>query len=107
MSLTWPYKDPDEVLDYDVDWTNRLYDAGELALVESGQTVVPNDVILDSTFTMPEGSLVKDSASFISTATKIWLSGGDEGQTYLIVNEITTVGGRTMDQTMKLKIKSK
>lgn len=107
MALTWPFKDPDEVLDYDVDWTNRLYDADELALVNAGQTVVPEDTILTSTFTLPDGSLVKNSQAFSSTATKIWLSGGDEGLTYLIVNEITTAGGRTMDQTMKLKIKTK
>jgi hypothetical protein len=39
--------------------------------------------------------------------TKVWLSGGADGQSYLVLNRITTVGGRTMDQTMKLKVKSK
>ncbi len=24
MALSWPFKDPDEVLDYQIDWTARL-----------------------------------------------------------------------------------
>lgn len=108
MALSWPAKDPDEVLDYDIDWTSRLYSADELDRVSAGETVVPADTIVTSTFTLPSDiALVKDSESNGTTATKIWLSGGTEGQTYLIVNEIVTAGGRTMDQTVKLKIKSK
>jgi hypothetical protein len=107
MSLPWPVKDPDEVLDYDVDWTQRLYSADELDQVAAGATVVPADTIASSQFTLPAGTLVANSSSFTSVRTKVWLSGGADGQSYLVLNRITTVGGRTMDQTMKLKVKSK
>lgn len=106
MSLKWPNKDPDEVLDYDIDWTNRLYSAAELALVAAGQTVVPADTIATSTFTLPVG-ITANSTSNTTTATKVWISGGAEGMSYSILNEIVTAGGRRMDQTVKLKIKSK
>lgn len=108
--LTWDAKDPDEVLDYDIDWTQRLYSADELDRFNSGQTVVPADHIASSEFHLPEGaSLIANSSSFTATATKVWLSGGDLNlaEPYEILNRITTTGGRTMDQTVRLKIKSK
>jgi hypothetical protein len=90
--LRWPYKDPDEVLDYEIDWSARLN----------------GDTIASSTFTLPPGAtLVADDATNTTTSTKIWLSGGTEGQTYFVMNEVVTSAGRTMDQTVKIKIKTK
>ncbi|QDP20668.1 hypothetical protein [Bradyrhizobium cosmicum] len=113
---TWPAKDPDEILDYDLDWTMRLYSADELALVApdllglvptSELVPQPADTIASSSFTLPSGTLVANSSSYTSTHTKVWLAGGAEGESYLVQNRITTAGGRTMDQTVKLKVKSK
>lgn len=103
---SWPFKDPDEVLDYDIDWTQRLYSESELAQFDAGADVDPVDTIASSTFTLPVG-IVATTSSFSDTATKVWLSGGTEGETYLIQNRLVTAGGRTMDQTVKLKVKSK
>jgi hypothetical protein len=97
MSLSWPPKDPDEILDYDIDWTGRLYNEAELLLVAAGQTVVPADTIATSTFTLPPG-IVANSTSNTTTATKVWISGGTEGISYLVQNRIVTAGGRTMDR---------
>lgn len=92
MSKTWPFKDPDEILDYTIDWTPRLGTGG--------------DVIVSSTWISPTGiTVVIDS--FTDTHTTIWLSGGSLAATYSFVNRITTAGGRTMDQTVRLKIKTK
>jgi hypothetical protein len=112
MTLRWPFKDPDEVLDYDVDWTFRLYSKAELAAAlaqqNAGQpvTIVPADTIVTSTFTLPSG-ITANSTTNGPTATKVWISGGVEGVSYLITNEVRSAGGRLMDQTIKLKIKSK
>lgn len=103
MALSWPFKDPDEILDFDIDWTSRLLSADEL---EDGVTT-PTDAIATSTFTLSAGSLTKGVDTYSSTRTKVWLSGGEEGESYQILNRITTTGGRTMDQTVKLKIKGK
>lgn len=104
---SWPAKDPDEILDYDLDWTNRLYSADELARVDAGETVTPADTIASSTFELPDGSLVANSSTYSSARTKVWLAGGADGESYLVQNRITTAGGRTMDQTVKIKIKTR
>jgi hypothetical protein len=110
MSRNWPFKDPDEILDYAIDWTWRLYSASELAQAQAQQdagepvTIMPTDTIATSQFTLPAGITATQSAN-TTTATKVWLSGGTVGQAYLVQNEIATTGGRTMDQTVKIKTK--
>lgn len=88
--LKWPSKDPDELLDYSIDWTDRL--AG--------------DEITTSEWIVPSG-LVKDSDSNTESMATVWLSGGDLGENYLVTNRINTVGGRIMDQSVSLKIVTK
>jgi hypothetical protein len=88
MSLSWPHKDPDEVLDYQINWAPRL----------------GTDTITTSTWIVP-GEITQDSASKTDTATTIWLSGGAGNLS--ITNRIQTAGGRTMDQTVTLKIEEK
>lgn len=87
VNLKWPDKDPDEILDYAVLWWKRLID----------------DTIVSSTWIVPDGITMADS-SFQPDYTVIWLSGGTTGQTYDIVNRIVTAGGRTMDQTVRVRI---
>lgn len=88
--LQWPYKDPNEILDYAIDWSARL----------------GVDTVASSTWTVPTG-LNQQSASFTDTMTVIWLTAGADGAHYEILNRITTAGGRTMDQTVRLRIKEK
>ncbi len=87
MPLTWPAKDPDEVLDYEIDWTARL--AG--------------DTIASSTWTVPSG-LTGSSQTHTDTTATTWLAEGTAGESYSILNRVVTSGGRTMDQTVTIKI---
>jgi hypothetical protein len=80
-----PDKDPDAVLDYTIDWGGWL----------------GTDTIATSEWIVPEGIMAGDMSKTGTTAT-IWLSGGTAGQTYTIHNRITTIGGRTNDQTFKI-----
>ena len=89
--LKWPPKDPDEVLDYQIDWSKRLD---------------PGDTILSSIWIVPTG-ITKNSDSFADTATLIWLSAGVLDQNYVLTNRVTTVGARTMDQSVEIKIRTK
>ncbi len=89
---TWPIKDTDEVLDYQILWADRLGTGG--------------DTIDTSVWEVPDG-ITKDSDSNTGTTTTIWLSGGETGQTYALLNRITTDQLRTMDQTVYIKIKDK
>jgi hypothetical protein len=80
-------KDPDAVLDYAVDWSEWLDD----------------DTITASEWTVPDG-ITADSDSNTTTLATVWLSGGTLGQTYSLVNHITTAAGREEDQTIKIKM---
>lgn len=89
---SWPEKDPDDVLDYSINWAPRL----ELDTIETSIWIVPDDLEEDSS-----------QISADNRTTTIWLSGGIAGTTYQVTNRVTTNGGRTMDQTVKLKVKQK
>lgn len=91
MSLTWPAKDPDEVLDYGIDWAARI---------EAG------DAIATVTWTFPAG-ITKSNEQLAGTVASVFVSGGTEAETYSIGCRVTTTGGRTMDETAKLKIKTR
>lgn len=90
MALKWPAKDPDEFLDYKVDWSKRL----------------GSDSISASTWTTPSGISVVTS-TFEPKYTVVWLSGGTVGTTYSFVNRVTTASGRIMEQTIDLPIKTR
>lgn len=93
MAKQWARpKDPNEVLDYDLDW--------------SAQMTADTDEIVSSMWTVPAG-ITKDSQSATTTRTKVWLSGGTANATYELLNRIVTDGGRTFDQTVKLKMKDR
>lgn len=90
--ISWPPKDPNEVLDYQVDWSDRL-------LV--GETIVT------SNFTVAEGDVVKDSQGVSGALTTVWLSGGTVGTRCVITNRITTSAARTYDESTRLAVRNK
>jgi hypothetical protein len=79
----------------------------ELARSTPGRDVDPDDAIATSVFSSPAVGLVAISSRLTCMATEVWLSGGAEYQTYLIQNRITTVGRAHLDQTVKLKVRSR
>lgn len=89
---TWAPKDPEEVLDYRVDWEAALQD---------GETIVTSQFIL------VEGSVTMDSDDVDGFFTVLWLSGGELNELCLITNRITTSMGRTYDETVRLRIRRK
>lgn len=87
----WPPKDPAEVKDYDINWLPEL----------------GTDTIVSSVWAIVAGTgLVINSNQFSTTRTKVWLSGGTLGQTYLLKNTITTALGDTEVETATLGIKA-
>lgn len=80
-------KDPNDIKDYVLSWA----------------TYLGADTILTSTWIMPAG-ITKDSDSYTTQATTIWLSGGTAGTNYLLTNRVTTAAGRTLDQTIKITV---
>lgn len=94
MSMKWKTpKDPDEVLDYVVDYSSRMEPGDRIASIMEVSVV--------------EGTVHIDSYGFTDNRLTVWLSGGSEGESCPILFRITTEGGRLLDQTVVVKIKSK
>lgn len=92
MALSWPNKDPNEVLDYQLNWARRLAEG---------------DAIASSTWIVDEGDVVVDSDDFTDEKTTVWLSGGAVDTRCKLTNRVTTEGGRTMDQSVIIRIREK
>lgn len=78
-------KDPDAVLDYQVDWTTWLN----------------GDTISVSTWTVATG-LTQVSATNTTTTATVWLSGGTVDQSYTVANKIVTAGGARTSAALRL-----
>ena len=85
-------KDPDAVLDYSVDWFLWL----------AGDQISSSEWILELGATIQ-----KITDTFTNSRTVVWLGGGDKGITYLATNRIVTVGGRTDDRTISVKVEDR
>jgi len=84
--------DPDDVLDYTVDW----------------ETWLDSDTLTVSAWTIPTGLTEDtDETTFGDSTATVWLSGGTAGKNYNIVNHITTAAGRETDQTLVLFCREK
>lgn len=87
--LIFPNKDPDEVLDYRIDWSART--AG--------------DTIATSVWSLVDAAgLTIDSISHDTNSTTVWLSGGTAGEVGVLLNTVTTNGGRTLEETAALTV---
>jgi hypothetical protein len=106
LKLTWlSPKDPDEIEDFVCDWTARLAPSDTIA---SSIWLTPAEINVNSTSFTNNGSLYNGTTTISNRYyTTIWLSGGTLGDTYELVNRITTTGGRSYDQTCKLKMKTR
>ena len=83
-------KDPDAVLDYQIDWSDWL----------------DSDTISTSAWTVPTG-LTEDSDSNTTTTATVWLSGGTAGTSYSVINHIVTAAGREDDRTITIKCRER
>ena len=86
----WPNKDPDEVLDYQFDWSLRLAD---------GETISTSQMILE------DGTVTIDSATFSGGLTTVWLSGGTVDDVNIITNRVVTSESRTYDESARVRIR--
>lgn len=84
-------KQPSEVLDYDVDFTDWL----------------PTDDIVETAAVTADAGLTVDSHEVISagTAVKVWLSGGTAGTTYKVQVTANSNAGRVKEAEFKIRVK--
>jgi hypothetical protein len=100
--LPWPNKDPNEVLDFNLDWANPL----NPRLVQ-GETLLTSEwTIIQGTVVMGNGNNGALAASFApSGLSTVWLIGGADGEVAILNNKVTTSAGRTYEQLMKLRVR--
>ena len=87
MKIPTYSKDPDETLDYIVNWATHL----------------GSDTISSSSWDAETGITVDSDTNTTTTAT-VWLSGGTLGEFYLVTNTIVTDGGRTLEQSIRIRM---
>ena len=95
---SWTPLDPDEILDFQIDWTDKLED-GEV-ITDSAWEIAEGDVEIETVSHAP-------GYSHSDEITTVWLTGGTVDTTCLVRNHITTSAGRERDRTMTLKLKAK
>ena len=94
--LSWPAKDPGDVLDYEFDIAAAL-------LGSEGDTIASVAVTISPGGT---GALVADSAAMDGTVALFWFSGGQAGTVYTVQVGIVTVEGRRISRALLLPVVS-
>ena len=106
MSLKWPSKDPDETLDYTVDWSRFLRPSETISTVlwyvEDADGV--KQELLPSTTV--DSLTVTQTGNTTTTAT-IVLSGGTNNRQYKVFCNVTTSRGITAERSIILGIKER
>jgi hypothetical protein len=96
IKLQWSDKDPQAVLDYDLDWAEWL-------------TSYPGDTLSSATWSTPSPvtspPLIASSPYLAGSKSVVWLSGGLAGSTYTTTCTIYTTGGRIDERTVTVKVR--
>lgn len=85
-------KDPDDVEDYTLDWSQRL---------------VEDDFLVGVVFTVSSSELNLVSSNFTNTVSTCWLSGGVPGGAYEVNCHVTTDAGRQHERTFRIQLGNK
>tara|TARA_R100000995_G_C3387771_1_gene79011 strand:- start:55 stop:375 length:321 start_codon:yes stop_codon:yes gene_type:complete len=106
MSLKWPNKDPDEVLDYSIDWSRFL---GTATINSVTWFVHDSDDV--KTQLVASGSLVNGvqlvSATNTNTVATAIIGSGTNNLLYKFVCRITTSDSLTVERSIHLRIREK
>ena len=114
MSFRWPVKDPDEQLDYSMDWS-RFLDTATISSVtwfvktsEIGKTQID----AGETLTTASSNVVTDSIQNIAqtntnTVATISLGGGVLNREYSFICRIIDSTGSQAERTVKIAIRQK
>lgn len=82
-------KDPNAVLDYTISWRRWLG---------------PTDAISAAPTVTADAGINVDSSTFNGASCTVWLSGGADGTSYNVAVKIVTVGGRTDERTITIRV---
>tara|TARA_R100000951_G_scaffold110926_1_gene109354 strand:+ start:1789 stop:2136 length:348 start_codon:yes stop_codon:yes gene_type:complete len=115
MSFRWPNKDPDEQLDYSVDWSRFLGDATISTTqwsVKSTSYDTKTTLAAGQTLTTASSSATTDNIQNVSqtntnTVATINIGGGTNNIEYTFFCRITDSTGSQAERSIKLRIKER
>lgn len=90
------FKQPVEVQDYDIDFTEWLASVVDVA---------PGPATNNNLSIVAPAGITLMSYTLIAGVVKLWVSGGTDGVSYKIVVTLTSVGGRIKQVELQIKIK--
>lgn len=99
VPLSFPVKDPDEVLDFAIDWSDAL-DGDTISSSTWSVDADNDDAVLDI-------SVSGHPASFTDTTATLWCESGTAGVRYKLYNTVVTAGGRTLQESVYIKVAAK
>lgn len=106
MSLKWPNKDPNEILDYSIDWSRFLSGA-----TLSSVTWFVDDADGVKTQLIPSGQLVKGiqliSATNTDKVATARIGSGDNNIQYQFYCRITDTNGLVVERKVRLRVRNK
>lgn len=85
----WDPLSPGEEKDYSLDWEDK---------------VEGDDAINSSTWVVPEG-LSEEGSTYLNKSTTVWLTTSVTEGNFELINTVTTTGGRTYEQTARLRVR--
>lgn len=91
MNLGTFIKQPVDVADYDILYTDWLSEGDQLVL--ANYLVEPNT------------DLAVNNLDIVGDRLKIWVAGGVSGASYKLTCTVTTLGGRVRQDEFKIKVK--
>jgi len=115
MSFRWPSKDPDETLDYSVDWSRFLDTAiinSVIWFVKSNTYNVKTRLNAGQNLTNASSSAVTDTIQNVSqtntnSVATINISGGQNNVEYTFFCQMTDDTGSTAERSIKLRLKER
>ena len=94
VALTWPAKDPSDVLDYEFDIEAALIGNQGDSIATVTVVVVPNG----------SGDLTVNSVAADGSSVVLWFADGNAGTVYSVQMTITTTNGRTIGRSALLPV---
>ncbi len=116
MSFRWPNKDPDETLDYSVDWTRFLGDGITVVSVQwyvkTSSYATKTLLASGQTLAAASGGASTDtvqnvSQSTTSTVATINIGGGTNNEEYSFYCRMTDSSGSTAERVIKLRMRER
>ena len=115
MSFRWPIKDPDETLDYSVDWS-RFLDTATISsvkwFVKSTLFNTKTEITAGQNLTTASSGATTDSIQNVAqtntnTVATINIGGGQNNVEYTFFCQMTDTTGSTAERSIRLRLKER